>query len=355
MRLIGLGTATPPHALVASDAVELAKRICCTDDRQRRLTETLYRRSGVESRATCVPFTEAFRWEGDPDGPTLADRMDWYETHAGPLAIESARRALADASFEPRDVTHVVTVSCTGFEAPGVDARLIEGLGLHPTTQRVNVGFMGCHGAINGLRVARAIAASEPRSAVLLVATELCSIHYCFHWEPERITGNALFADGSAALVCLPEARAPRGERTWRLIATGSCVLPNSAEMMTWRLRNHGFEMTLSAELPGLVERELAGWLTPWLESHGLALGDVAAWAVHPGGPKIVTSVEVAMGLPSEATAESRAVLAAHGNMSSATVLFLAERLRRKAVRGPVLMLGFGPGIVAEAALWNAE
>lgn len=351
LELLGAGAATPEHSLSAEDALALAQRVCCETPRQERLAAALYRRSGVDRRATCVPHTEADNWLDTPGGPPLGQRMRWYEEHATPLALASATAALADGDVPPDAVTHLVTVSCTGFESPGVDLRLIESLGLAPTTERVHVGFMGCHGAINGLRVARGLAAADPAACILLDATELCSLHYAFGWDPERITGNALFADGSGAVV-LRETPSP-GEAAWRLAATGSTLLADSSHLMSWRVRDHGFEMALSAELPGLVERELAAWLRPWLASHGLAVEDVASWAVHPGGPKIVSAVENTLGLPPAETAVSREVLAEHGNMSSATVLFLLDRLRRRGARPPCVMLGFGPGIFAEVALWR--
>lgn len=350
--LAGVGTASPDHPLPAAAAVEMVERLCCETPKQARLAKMLYRRSGVDERQTVVPYTEAYRWEDTPHGPTLAERMELYEEHAAPLAIRSAAAALNDGDLDPAGVTHLVTVSCTGFEAPGVDRALIEGLGLSPDTQRVNVGFMGCHGAVNGLRVAHGLAAAEPGAVVLLVATELCSLHYAWGWDPERLVGNALFGDASAAVVGVAEPR-PRGGRDWRLAATGSRLLPDSADLMTWRLRDHGFEMTLSAELPGLVERYLAGWLTPWLAERGHRLEDVGSWAIHPGGPKILTAVENALGLDPSVTQVSRDVLREHGNVSSATVLLLLERLRNAGAAGPTLMLGFGPGIVAEAALWE--
>lgn len=350
--LAGVGTATPEHPLPLAAAVEMVERLCCQTPKQARLAQMLYRRSGVEERRTVIPYSEAYRWEETEHGPTLAERMALYEEHAAPLAIRSATAALADGDLDPASVTHLVTISCTGFEAPGVDRALIEGLGLSPDTQRVHVGFMGCHGALNGLRVAHGLAAVEPGAVVLVVATELCSLHYAWGWDPERLVGNALFGDGSAALVGVAEPR-PRGGRDWRLAATGSRLLPDSAHLMTWRLRDHGFEMTLSAELPGLVETHLKGWLTDWLAKRDYALSDIGSWAVHPGGPKILTSVENALGLDKTVTQVSRDVLGAHGNMSSATVLFLLDRLRNAGAAGPTVMLGFGPGIVAEVALWE--
>lgn len=362
LQIAGLGTATPQHALPVETAIELVQRVCCDNDKQRRLAAMLYRQSGIRERRTVVPAAEAYRWIEGGDkfdaalhtnadelqlGLTTAERGDWYRDHATPLAREAAHNALADANIEAKQVTHLVTVSCTGSEAPGVDMGLIHQLPLPASTQRVNVGFMGCHGAINGLRVANALA-SDPNAVVLMVAVELCSIHYCFHWDRQRMLGNALFADGAAAMV---GKRGPTNSESWRVLATGSTVIPNSAEAMSWRVGNHGYAMTLSSELPELIEQNVGDWLRGWLADHGHTVESVGSWAVHPGGPRVLEAVESALGLASHHTEVSQEVLAQHGNMSSATVLFIAQRLRQRGAATPCVMLGFGPGLVAEVAL----
>ncbi len=137
---------------------------------------------------------------GDP-GPTTGERMKVYAAEAPPLAVRAARAAVSESRFEPGSITHLVTVSCTGFVAPGIDLALIRELGLRPTVERTHVGFMGCHGALNGLRVANAFAAADPAARVLVCAVELCSLHYHYGWQPDKVVANALFADGAAALV----------------------------------------------------------------------------------------------------------------------------------------------------------
>src|SRR5262249_34184924 len=137
----------------------------------------------------------------DDRGPTTAERLRVYAEEAGPLALRAARSALTKAGVDAGQVSHLVTVSCTGFFAPGVDADLIAGLKLSPSVQRTNVGYMGCHGALNGLRVARAYAEADPDAVVLTCAVELCSLHYHYGWDAGRIVANAIFADGAAAVV----------------------------------------------------------------------------------------------------------------------------------------------------------
>ena len=361
--ILGVATAAPAHPLSRSDALDMAVRICCTDERQARLASALYRNSGVENRQTCVPHTAAYRWapERQPGeqsttyvGPSTGERMAMYEEHALPLALQAAGAVLHRSAVSTSAITHVVTVSCTGFTAPGIDSGLIQGLQLRPTTQRINVGYMGCHGTINGLRVAHGLAHVDARARILLCAVELCSLHYCFHWDSARMLGNALFADGAGAVVigAKPEETPGSINGHWRLAATGSCLFPGTAEIMKWNVEDHGFAMTISSRLPELIQEHLSSWLTSWLAEYKLGVHDVQSWAVHPGGPRILDAVERSIGIRPDKTQVSRDVLRQNGNMSSATVLFILESLLGAGARAPCVMLSFGPGLVAEAALF---
>ncbi len=351
-RLGGVGTAAPPFAIDQTTAAELAAAYTDDPSGRSRVLRALYRRSGARRRGSVLlsgpegsrpDFLPPPRAPGDA-GPSTEARMRRYAEAAPALALRACTTALGAAAADPAALRHLVTVSCTGFVAPGVDVALLEGLGLAPTTSRTHVGFMGCHGALNGLRVARALAAAG--DAVMLCALELCSIHFQYGWEPEQVVANALFADGAGAAVVLP------GEGPgWRLAASGSCLIPDSTDAMTWRVGDHGFRMTLSPRVPDLIHAHLRPWLERWLADNGLGIGDVASWAIHPGGPRIVEAAGDALGLPRGATEVSRQVLAEHGNMSSPTILFILERLLRDDAGTPCVALGFGPGLAAEALL----
>ena len=207
---------------------------------------------------------------GAPDetGPTTGQRMQHYAELAPPLAVAAAADAMRRSGLDATDLTHLITVSCTGFIAPGLDVALIRGLELRPTIQRTHVGYMGCHGALNGLRVARAFTAAEPEARVLLCAVELCSLHYHYGWRnPGKVIANALFSDGAAAVIGVPLAAAPAN--AWRVAATGSCLIPDSADAMTWTIGDHGFVMTLSKRVPGLIAEHLRPWLESWLAEQG--------------------------------------------------------------------------------------
>jgi predicted naringenin-chalcone synthase len=359
LRITGLATAVPPRIARQAEAAELSPLFCGADQRQARMLRVLYRKSGVETRHSVAvrggegPLAERIPYypvaQGPDDrGPTTRQRMGWYEQEAPPLALEACREALVRADTDPDEVTHLVTVSCTGFFSPGVDAAVIQELGLSRGVHRTHVGFMGCHGALNGLRAAGAFGA-DPDAVVLMCAVELCSLHFAYGWDPEMLVANTLFADGAAALV----GRGGGGESDgWRLRASGTFLMPDSDEAMTWRIGDHGFRMTLSPQVPVLIRAHLAAWLTDWLAGLGLGPDDVASWAVHPGGPRILDAVEEALGLSDGELAVSRETLRDYGNMSSPTVLFILERMRREGAARPCVALAFGPGLVVEAALF---
>ena len=199
--------------------------------------------------------------------------MRRYEAEAGPLAVAAARPALGDAAIEPGRVTHLVTVSCTGSCAPGFDMALIRGLGLPRDVARTHVGFMGCHGLLNGLRVAQAFVAADPAAVPLVCAVELCSLHHQYEGDAEQIVANALFADGAGAVVGIAAGSTPVGNAdAYRLVASGSTIIDDSDDAMSWRVGDRGFVMTLSPRVPELIARHLRPWLEGWLARHGLDL-----------------------------------------------------------------------------------
>lgn len=355
----GLGTATPSGSFAQETAIPLAAARCCRNEREHLWLERIYRAAGVQRRGSVLlerdddaASIEAFyppRTVVEDRGPTTAARLARYERDAGNLAARACTSALADAAIEPSRITHLVTVSCTGLFSPGLDAELIAQLGLPRDVGRLTLGFMGCHGALNGLRAASALARSAPDARVLLCCVELCSLHFCYGWNPQRVVANALFADGAAAAILAP---ADNDNAGLRLRDTASLLTPDSADAMTWRIGDHGFEMGLTLEVPKRIRTSLKEWLKPWLASRGLRVDDVAHWAIHPGGPEIIQAALDSLGLPATAGHHSRAVLSEHGNMSSPTVLFILQGMRAEGINGPIVALGFGPGLMFEAALF---
>ena len=356
--LSGVGTALPSVAVPQRRAAQMLGELLPEGDRRARSAAALFRRTGVQSRHSVLAEVAADGTIGqtffplrDPVGPGTAARMNAYGELAPALAAEAARAALADAGEalgDPSSITHLVTVSCTGFGAPGVDRRLIDDLGLSASIERTHVGFMGCHGALNGLRVARAFVEADREARVLLAAVELSSLHVQPGAGEGQVVANALFADGAAALVLGAE---PLG-RAWPVAACGSRLFPGSEDLMSWHVGDHGFDISLSAQVPDAIEGALMPWFGEWLGQHGLTVGDVASWAVHPGGPRIVDAVQATLGLQDDAVAISREILTELGNMSSPTVLFILQRLMERDAPRPCVAMAFGPGLFAEVALF---
>lgn len=364
--ILGMGTAVPATAMTQAEAYQVARALCCRTKEEETWLPLVYCHTGIERRYSSIGpevvqdvlqgtrFSRSiFLPTGQPGdrGPTTGQRMRHYAEQSVPLALQAARRALDQSGLASHAITHLITVSCTGFCAPGVDIELIQRLGLPNITQRTHIGFMGCHAALNALRVASAFTGADAAARVLVCATELCSLHYHYGWDPQKMVANALFADGSAAAVGVAARAAPAGN--WQVEAAGSCLCPDSADAMTWTVGDYGFEMTLSKQVPALIATYLRPWLERWLGKHGVGFEQVGSWAVHPGGPRIIDAVEKSLHLGPDATQAARMVLAEHGNMSSPTLLFILDRLRSQGALRPCVALGFGPGLIVEAVLFR--
>lgn len=349
--LESIGTAVPEGVILQDQAISLASTWSGTKE---RVLSRLYSQSGIEKRHSVLLgsadsgfyFRKA---EGTDDfGPTLSDRMKLFEEYAPTLALESSNEALKGSRYDESEITHLICVSCTGFVSPGISHYLIEELGLSPYVARVDIGFMGCHAAINALRVAASIVDSNTASKVLIVCTELCTLHGKYQPNPEQEVANSLFADGSAAAIV-------HGDKECadlNLVNFFSMLIPGTKDLMSWRIGDYSFEMGLSAQLPSLIEKELKRFLDLKISAE-FTKSDLIEYVVHPGGPKIIQAVEDALSLSSGKLASSRSVLKNYGNMSSATVLFILKNLLATELpkSTPILMLAFGPGICIESAL----
>ncbi|MGE0758106.1 MAG: type III polyketide synthase [Pirellulaceae bacterium] len=362
--LTGVATAVPPHRISQYEAAEHGQLLGCETEQQRLFLREVYRKSGVRTRHSVLleapagaPQRQTFFLPAagrEDAGPTTAQRMQKYTASAASLAVRAAAAALDDAAVAPREVTHLVTASCTGFAAPGFDVEMMHTLRLSPEAARTHIGFMGCHAALNALRTAKAYVDGDPNAVVLLAAVELCSLHQQYGGRPELIVSNALFADGAGAAVL----RATRsgelsGRHAWQLASSGSMIFPDSRGDMGWTIGDHGFVMQLSKRVPELIEQHVPRWLAHWLDRQQLQIRDVASWAIHPGGPRILECCVQGLRLHEHHLRVSREILAEFGNMSSPTVLFILDRMRQIAAPRPCVAMAFGPGLTVEAALFR--
>jgi predicted naringenin-chalcone synthase len=308
-----------------------------------RAAGRIFAASGVQRRhAVANPVDE------DLSGWGTGARMARYLEEALPLGKQAVAAALDDAGLAPGDVGLFAVATCTGYATPGLDIRLASDLGMPAGLQRLLVGHMGCYAAIPGLAAVGDFVAARGRPAVLLCC-ELTSLHVQpAQADLQQVVAHALFSDAAAAVVVEPGGRAGR-RRSRRMAGVVARTDPSTADHMTWDVTDLGFRMGLSPRVPDVLSRHVGGVVNELLAAAGLRVEDVAGWAVHPGGPRILDVVRDELGLAEPQLAASRRVLAEHGNCSSATVLLVLQELGD--VDGPVVAMAFGPGLTLYAAL----
>ncbi|MCW4465495.1 type III polyketide synthase [Glutamicibacter sp. MNS18] len=334
-----------------------------------RLIATSFDSADIDTRYTVVDEfnTAAPR----PDEPVFYDagrnellspgtrkRNEIYAQQASALFLESARKALeACPDLGPEDVTHLVTVSCTGFYNPGPDYQIVRELGLRPSTWRYHLGFMGCYAAFPGLRAAADFCRADPNAVVLVVCAELCTLHVHSSNNPDTIMGSALFADGAAAAVVTGR---DHGAPGLRLDAFETTLTPVGEDSMAWNIGDEGFEMVLGTYVPHIIDEHITGALEPLLAHDPQAtrrFADIPLWGIHPGGRSILDRVQKRLGLSDSQLEPARHVLRNYGNMSSVTVLFVLQRIMEQNLAGlapegkQVCSMAFGPGLTVESAL----
>lgn len=363
--VLSIGTAVPSTRLAQGQVRDLFAAQPGVDRRTQRLIHAAFDAAAIEHRHTVLaglsgrePDDEMAMTVVDAAGtllrPTTGARNTEFIRLAPALFAEAARSALTSAAVAPEQITHVVTVSCTGLVAPGPDYRLVRDLGLPTTVERYHLGFVGCAAGIPALRTAARICAAQPDAVVLVVCAELCTLHFRPSADPQQIVASSVFADGAAAAVVTADTSL-RGAAWLELERFGTALTEEGESDMVWTVGDAGFEMVLSAEVPRIVGREIRGAVERFL-------GDdtVDAWAVHPGGRSVLDRVEAGLGLGPDALTASRAVLREYGNMSSATILFILGRFLGSVGgdSGPgrrIAALAFGPGLTVESALLTAR
>ena len=347
VRINSIGTASPEAIFTSEDGLRVA-RMANSSLGDSDLSK-LYKDVRIDSRSLILDPEDIQERILEPvraRGQSTRQRLEHYKAAAVALAHRSAAIALAQSDRDPGSITHLVTVSCTGAESPGAWLGVHQALGLRDDVSRTHIGFMGCHGAMNGLAAARAFAAEDPSNAVLLICMEICSIHYHVGSEfKDQAIANALFADGAASVIISQANQGPVLE------CFSSRLFPDTSELMTWRIGDNGFEMRLSPRVPIVLKRGVSSWIGQWLEESGLSIEDIGSWAIHPGGRDIVEGVRQGLGLSHDQMVPSLEMLAKQGNMSSSTVLWIIKRLIDDECSGSLVGMAFGPGLVGEGVL----
>ncbi len=352
-----IATMVPSHCYSQQESLEQSKTLMAKTPAEEHFLERIFTGSEIDQRFSVIDDFKAEEQKSKDSTrqlyPSSEDYLPEPSTAQRNKIFSKASRQLSHAvteklfnenpTLKPEDVTHLITVSCTGFQAPGFDYHLVESLGLNRSIPRFHIGFMGCFAAFPALKLANEICSNNSEANVLVVHCEICSIHLKFKFDPNTQIANAIFSDGcSAAWV---SARKPQG-RALRFSQFQSEIIPNTETEMTWDLGNLGFDMQLSRNVPGLLHGIAKDTVNKLVKSENALL-----WAIHPGGKAILDEWQRALSLDENALDVSRKVLRNYGNMSSVTIYFVLLEFLQSDKTGELFTAAFGPGLTVESAL----
>jgi predicted naringenin-chalcone synthase len=333
------------------------KKYVGADRKTQAIIHRIYTQSGISKRHSVI---EDFTPNGNgslffngqiKQQPGTATRNKVYAREAKELFVDTARKLTADnPHFSSDEITHVITVSCTGFYAPGPDYDIVKALNLKPSTQRFHVGFMGCYAAFPAMKMAQSFCTSDPNAVVLLVSAELCTLHFQFKNDVDNLLSGSVFADGAAGM--LISSKKPK-TKAFKINGFVSSLASNGEKDMAWTIGDTGFDMVLSTYVPDIIRDNLDTAIQPLFKQYQLAKQDINHWAIHPGGRSILDKIEQSQKLNPEMLTASRTTLANYGNMSSATILFVLKKLLENSPEPGqnILSMAFGPGLTIESGL----
>lgn len=352
-KIISIATAVPAFKHQQNNILQFIQQVYALDAVENRKLKFLYSQSGINTRYSVIPdySHQLTEWKFYPHSenlepfPSLEQRMSWYNRHAAVLSVDAIRNCLQGKTIS-KNITHLITVSCTGMSAPGLDLQVIEMMELQKNIFRTSINFMGCYAAIHALKLADAICKTDRTAQVMIVCTELCTLHFQKDPSPDNIASTLLFADGSAAaLVAHDEAEEPG----LYLNSFYSEIVPKGKRDMAWELSSTGFLMTLSGFVPELIQEDFEPLVTKALNKAGLQKENITDWCIHPGGKRILDAVHKSLSLEKEALQHGYNVLHDYGNMSSPTILFVLKKIMQKIKPGnTVFGAAFGPGLTME-------
>ncbi len=357
--IIAIGTAVPKYKREQSGAAEVVATALQLSAAEKRLLKSVYKSTGIEYRHSVIADFckhpgeyEVFPNDTHLPFPTTARRMQIYKDNALQLALAAINDCMQTAShFNQQTITHVITVSCTGMYAPGLDIEIVQKLNLNTNVQRTAINFMGCYGAFNAIKAADAICKSSPSAVVLIVSVELCTIHFQKNDSIDNIISNAIFSDGAAAVLM----QAGPQQKHFALKSFHCDLLIQHSKEMAWHIADSGFDIVLSSYVPQAIESGIAKFVDRLLTQQAMTLADIELFAIHPGGYKILKACEEVLSITEQDNCFSYDVLRKFGNMSSATVLFVLkaiwDAIDSKHNNQKIFSCAFGPGLTLESML----
>ncbi|MBS1567103.1 MAG: type III polyketide synthase [Bacteroidetes bacterium] len=356
-KIISIGTAVPAWRHEQETILGFMERVYVPDEKQRRILKFLYHQSGIRTRYSVIPdySLAGEEWQFYPyteslePFPALEQRMQWYHKHAPGLSVNAIHQC-TEGHINTGEITHLITVSCTGMSAPGLDLQVMELLDLPGNTYRTSVNFMGCYAAIHAMKMADAICKWDRQANVMIVCTELCTLHFQKEPTANNISSSLLFADGAAAMLVTHDDSPMQG---WHMDGFYGEVASKGKQDMAWELSGSGFLMKLSSYIPDLIGEDFGALTQRALQRIGSSSEDITDWCIHPGGKRILEMVGKALQLPADNLKHCYDVLSSHGNMSSATILFILkqimeERQQTAGAGARVFGAAFGPGLTME-------
>lgn len=361
-KIISIGTAVPAHQHKQEDILQFMQLVYAMNETDKRKLKFLYHQGGIKNRYSVIsdyskPVNE---WKFYPHTenlepfPSLELRMSWFNKYAAPLSVDAIRNCI-EHKIHQDEITHLITVSCTGMSAPGLDLQVMELMDLPKNIYRTSVNFMGCYAAIHALKMANSICNSEKEAKVLIVCTELCTLHFQREGTIDNITSGMLFGDGSAAVLVTHDTVPLKG-----LVIKDfySEIITRGKKDMAWELSSSGFLMTLSGYIPELIEEDFESLVSKSLQKAGMKKEEITYWCIHPGGKRILEAIHKSLHLTGDELKESYSVLSQYGNMSSPTILFVLKEIMKqltslppsteKSDGGDVFAAAFGPGLTME-------
>ena len=352
-KIVSIGTAVPAYCHQQMDILGFMQRVYAGSEADKRRLRFLYQQSGISQRFSVIPdYTRHIHeWKFYPQTenlepfPSLEQRMVMYHKHAPLLSVDAARNCLHNVAHH-HEITHLITVSCTGMSAPGLDLQVMELMELEKNIFRTSINFMGCYAAVHALKLADALCIADPKAKVLIVCTELCTIHFQREGTIDNMTSSLLFGDGAAAaLVCSDEMK----YGGFHLSGFHSEVIPKGKRDMAWELSSSGFLMTLSGYVPELIQEDFKTVVDRSLGKLNLRREDIVDWCIHPGGKKILEAIEQSLCINKTELLPSYKVLNDFGNMSSASILFVLKEIQENKPKGKnIFAAAFGPGLTVE-------
>lgn len=360
--ITSIGIANPPNRFSQSVIADFMEKAMLLNNGDHRKMRTIFKLSGIEFRHSVLEdYGKSADFSFYPNNsddpvPTTEKRLKIFRDKALDLSCESVKNLLDQrADLNVSEITHLVVVCCTGMYAPGLDIDLVKRFALNSTIKRTCINFMGCYAAFNALKLADAFC-HEENTKVLIVCTELCSLHFQRSFTDDNVIANALFADGSAAVLVESQSKQ---KISLRPESFHSDLAVDGERDMAWTVGDLGFEMKLSSYVPDIIQRDIRQLTSSLLERISTRIDQIKYFAIHPGGKKILQAIEEELGITKEQNAEAYGVLRNYGNMSSPTVLFVLRQILSKLTddddQERILSFAFGPGLTLESMVLKIE